>query len=94
MPCLDLTSKKMYQNLATSIYTPKCNISSTQHNFLVNLPAYHQLDLSTRKSNGNKKCPNRCKGERRNKKSLSHSDIINLNKSRAYYDPRSFRKSY
>lgn len=91
MTCTNSKCKKIYKQTANSIYAKKCDISTNQRQFLVNLPAFHQLDLSTRKNKGTTNCPNRCKGERRNKTPLSHSDILNIKKSQSYYDPRSFR---
>ncbi len=92
MSCQTNCQPIIYQNLGQSIYTPRCDISTSQRQFLVNLPAFHQLDLSTRKGRGTKDYPNRCHGEHRNKKALSFSEVLNIRKSQAYYDPKSFRR--
>ena len=86
MSCPNKGVGYIYKSLGTSIYSKKCNISNSQRLFTTNLPAYHQLDISTRN------CHNKRKGEKRNKKQLSHSDIINIQVSQSYYDPKSFRR--
>ncbi len=92
MPCQNSTCSNIYHNSGTSIYVKKCDISNSQQLFMKNLPAFHQLDISTRKDNGIPGCVNRCKGEKRLRKQLSHAEIINIQKARSYYDPKSFRR--
>ena len=92
MPCTTQGCHLIYQGLGSSIYSNKCNISNTQRLFTTNLPAYHHLDLSTRRNKGKSNCPNRCKGERKNKQQLSHQDILNIKLSQSYNDPKSFRR--
>ena len=92
MPCPTINCHKMYNKSGSSIYTKNCNLSNNQLLFMKSLPAFRDLDLSTRKDNGTNKCRNRYKGQDRNNCQLSHMDIINIQKSRSYYDPRSFRK--
>ena len=49
MPCPTINCHKMYNKLGSSIYTKNCNLSNNQLLFMKSLPAYRDLDLSTRK---------------------------------------------
>ena len=92
MPCPNINCHKIYNKSGSSIYTQNCDISNSQLLFIKTLSSFRDLDLSTRKDNGINKWRNRCKRQGHNKDQLSHMDVINIQKSRSYYDPRSFRK--
>ncbi len=92
MSCPNNGCQQIYKDLGSSIYSKRCNISNNQRLFTTNLPAYHHLDLLTRKKSDCKSCPNRCKGHRRLNKQLSHSEILKIKLSQSYFDPKSFRR--
>ena len=81
----------MYKkSIGKSIYCHRCNITTSQRLFLINLPSFHHLDLSTRPMRKDNKYIGKHK---KIKKSLSHSEIINIQKSRSYNDIKSYKKT-
>ena len=84
-------NKNIYQDCGTSIYTPPCDLSPTQLLFGINQKAYHYLDLATRKQKRNDFNRKTYHGKRVNR-TLSHAEIMNIQKSQAYNNPKSFRK--
>jgi hypothetical protein len=85
-------SNRVYKDIGTSIYCKRGDISNNQRLFTTNLPAYHQLDLSTRYKNGTKSYSNRCNRHKRLNKTLSHSDILKIKLSQSYFNPKSFKR--
>ena len=81
---------KGYPKLGPSIFTPPCDNSSAQILFNKQKPGYFWLDKATRRSAASKKCPNRSKGHKRLKQTLSHYDLLQIKKTASFYDPKSF----
>ena len=89
--CIELNWKptpNIYKHLGKSIYTQNCCISSDQILFLKKLPS----SVSVNKSRTAKKITTKCKKKSHCPKNLSHSDIIEIQKINAYYNPQAFTK--
>lgn len=71
----------MYKNIGKSIYSKKFNCSSDTILFLKKVPSIEYLYKQKRK-------------RKRNKKNVSHKEIIDLLKYSAYINPKSFTNIY
>ena len=69
-----------------------CDIGSERVRWKQCLPSYLELAKSVRRTRGPKTCPNRCHGHRRRHQSLSHYDVLQIQKTMAHYDPRGYLK--
>ncbi len=67
-----------------------CDIGSDRVRWTSCLPSYLWVDKSVRRPTGPKTCPNRCKGHRRNHQTLSHYEVLQIQKTMAHYDPRGY----
>ncbi len=81
-----------YNNIGTSVYSKKKDISSEQVLFTKNLPSFFHLDMGSRRTPGPKKCSNYNKHKKNKNTNFSFSEILDMRKSVAYYDPRGFTK--
>ena len=83
---------KKYNHIGPSIYLKKNNVSSEQLLFSRNIPSYFQQEMSSRRNPGAHKCNNYNKHKKNKNNNFSFSEILNMRKSVAYYDPRAFNR--
>ena len=83
---------KGYKKTGTSIYFPKSELSSDQVLLNKKLQSNLRADMIKRRSRGRNCCSNRKKNIPKNNKNLSHQEVLDIQKTMSYYDPRSFSK--
>jgi len=81
---------KTYPVVGSSIALPKCNLSSEQVRFVKTLPGYLELDMSLRRKSS-QGCTKR---KKRIQKAIDFDEVLQMRKTRSYYDPQSFRRGF
>ena len=81
-----------YNNIGSSIYSKRVNVPSEQLLFQKNVPSFFHLEMGSRRNPGPKNCKNYDKHKKVKNKNFSFSEILDMRKSVAYYDPRAFTK--